>query len=466
MSDRQAIQVDPQTGLKTFDTRAAEGVGPDPRIRVRDHARRVAEGAASAAAGRDGSTPRSRRGTAPRRRRVAAPPTTCRWRASSRKYLEDVYSAAPVEREALTDECDVARGRGRLRRSAALVQAQPGRLRRRALLREGRRRRRHVVLEPLPRRRVRRRVVQLPAAARGDGLRPVDEVRVGLRDPRVLPEHGRAVPASTTTACSTPPSSATEWDEATARWTVHTDRGDSMRARIVILANGILTSPKLARIDGHGDLPGRVVPHVALALRHRSHRQGDRHHRHGRDRRAGDPRAGEGGQGAVRLPAHAVDDRRARPARDHAARSARRGRTSRAGRGPAVPGSPGSPPGGRRSRPTTTTSPARSPTSRSARSTSRELTPEELIQKQLDSNFRIMEQIRARVDAIVEDPATAEALKPWYPYGCKRPTFHDEYLPTFNRPQRPPRRHGAARGDADRRARRRPRRPLSTRSTC
>jgi cyclohexanone monooxygenase len=45
-----------------------------------------------------------------------------------------------------------------------------------------------------------------------------------------------------------------------------------------------------------------------------------------------------------------------------------------------------------------------------------------------------MEQIRARVDAIVEDPKTAEALKPYYPYGCKRPTFHDEYLPTFNQP--------------------------------
>ena len=45
-----------------------------------------------------------------------------------------------------------------------------------------------------------------------------------------------------------------------------------------------------------------------------------------------------------------------------------------------------------------------------------------------------MEQIRARVDAIVEDPVTAAALKPYYPYGCKRPTFHDEYLPTFNQP--------------------------------
>ena len=45
-----------------------------------------------------------------------------------------------------------------------------------------------------------------------------------------------------------------------------------------------------------------------------------------------------------------------------------------------------------------------------------------------------MNQIRARVDAVVEDKATAEALKPWYRQFCKRPTFNDEYLPTFNRP--------------------------------
>src|SRR5436190_11753091 len=42
----------------------------------------------------------------------------------------------------------------------------------------------------------------------------------------------------------------TEWDEDAGRWTVYTDRGDAMRARFVILANGILTSPKLARIQG------------------------------------------------------------------------------------------------------------------------------------------------------------------------------------------------------------------------
>lgn len=34
----------------------------------------------------------------------------------------------------------------------------------------------------------------------------------------------------------------------------------------------------------------------------------------------------------------------------------------------------------------------------------------------------------ARVDQEVKDPAIAEKLKPWYPVGCKRPLFHDDYL--------------------------------------
>jgi cation diffusion facilitator CzcD-associated flavoprotein CzcO len=50
------------------------------------------------------------------------------------------------------------------------------------------------------------------------------------------------------------------------------------------------------------------------------------------------------------------------------------------------------------------------------------------------ADFRKMNQVRARVDATVTDPATAEKLKPWYRQFCKRPTFNDDYLPTFNRP--------------------------------
>ena len=50
------------------------------------------------------------------------------------------------------------------------------------------------------------------------------------------------------------------------------------------------------------------------------------------------------------------------------------------------------------------------------------------------ADFAKMNQVRARVDSLVDDPATAEALKPWYRQFCKRPTFNDDYLPTFNRP--------------------------------
>ncbi len=50
------------------------------------------------------------------------------------------------------------------------------------------------------------------------------------------------------------------------------------------------------------------------------------------------------------------------------------------------------------------------------------------------ADYQKMERVRARVDAIVQDRATADALKPWYNQFCKRPCFHDQYLQTFNRP--------------------------------
>jgi cation diffusion facilitator CzcD-associated flavoprotein CzcO len=49
-------------------------------------------------------------------------------------------------------------------------------------------------------------------------------------------------------------------------------------------------------------------------------------------------------------------------------------------------------------------------------------------------DYSIMEEHRARVAGLVADPATAEILKPYYRYLCKRPCFHDEYLESFNRP--------------------------------
>ena len=50
------------------------------------------------------------------------------------------------------------------------------------------------------------------------------------------------------------------------------------------------------------------------------------------------------------------------------------------------------------------------------------------------ADMKQMHDVRMRAAEIVKDQATAEALQPWYQQFCKRPCFHDDYLPTFNRP--------------------------------
>jgi cyclohexanone monooxygenase len=225
----------------------------------------------------------------------------------------------------------------------------------------------------------------------------------------------------------------TEWDEVSGRWTVKTDRGDSMKARYVILANGILTTPKLARIDGmetfegeafhtsrwdyNVDLKGKrvgiigtgatavqAVPELAkiageLYVFQRTPSSIDI--RDQRETTQEEIETWKKEPGWARA-------RRARFAKISAGRTAMRANDDYLA--------------------------GKVADFKERKQHTTQLTPEALVQKQLDTNFRIMEQIRARVDAIVEDPKTAEALKPYYPYGCKRPTFHDEYLPAFNRP--------------------------------
>jgi len=65
---------------------------------------------------------------------------------------------------------------------------------------------------------------------------------------------------------------------------------------------------------------------------------------------------------------------------------------------------------------------------------SKDFSPEGMARAVELADFEKMEAIRARVDATVKDPKTAEALKPYYRQFCKRPCFHNEYLETFNRP--------------------------------
>ena len=50
--------------------------------------------------------------------------------------------------------------------------------------------------------------------------------------------------------------SGADWNEATGRWLVTTDRGDEIRARFVCMASGILSRPKLPGIPGARDFKG------------------------------------------------------------------------------------------------------------------------------------------------------------------------------------------------------------------
>lgn len=73
-------------------------------------------------------------------------------------------------------------------------------------------------------------------------------------------------------------------------------------------------------------------------------------------------------------------------------------------------------------------------TSLARRAGDQKMDMEEMALRAEIADFQKMNQVRARVDETVGDDEKADTLKPWYRMFCKRPTFNDEYLPTFNRP--------------------------------
>ena len=225
----------------------------------------------------------------------------------------------------------------------------------------------------------------------------------------------------------------TLWNESTSRWTVKTDRGDAMQARFVVLANGILTTPKLARIDGMETYKGEAF-----------HTSRWNYHVDLKDKRVGIIGTGATAVQIVPEIAKVVKDlyvfQRTPSTID--VRDQRKTTTEEADHWRQEPGWAVA----RRER-LATISAGRTALKanddflsgkvdhvKAPKEHATPLPPEELIQRQLNTNFRIMEQIRGRIDAIVNDPKIAETLKPYYSYGCKRPTFHDEYLPAFNLP--------------------------------
>jgi cyclohexanone monooxygenase len=234
------------------------------------------------------------------------------------------------------------------------------------------------------------------------------------------------------------------WDEAGARWIVSTDRGDRMRARFVAMANGPLNRPKL---------PG--VPGIESFRGHSFHTSRWDYDYTGGDASGGltglaDKRVAVIGTGATavqcvphlaegakhlyvfqRTPS-SVDVRANRPTDPEWAKSLRPGWHHERMTNFNILVS-----GGFQAEDLVAdgwTDIIRKLLVQVQRDPSAVASPDAAAGTLERADFEKMNQIRARVDEIVEDPATAEALKPWYRQFCKRPCFHDEYLPAFNRP--------------------------------
>ena len=234
------------------------------------------------------------------------------------------------------------------------------------------------------------------------------------------------------------------WDEQAARWIIRTNRGDAMKARYVVMANGPLHRPKLPGIPGVESFEG-----------HSFHTSRWDYHYTGGDSNGNltglkDKRVGIIGTGATavqcvphlaeaakelfvfqRTPS-SIDVRANRPTDPDWAASLR--------------------PGWQQQRMDNFNALVSGGFAeedlvndgwtdiignlllllRKGAGSGRSM--EDLAQTMQIADFQKMEQIRARVDQMVADKAAAEALKPWYNQFCKRPCFHDEYLDAFNRP--------------------------------
>ena len=248
-------------------------------------------------------------------------------------------------------------------------------------------------------------------------------------------------------ACLQTGVSEMRWDDTRGCWIIHTDRGDAIRAQFVAMANGPLNRPKLPGIpgittfkghtfhtsrwdydytggDAEGNLTGladkrvaiigtgatavQCIPHLGAGAKHLYVFQRTPSSIDARNNQATDPDFAENlepGWQQRRMENFNILVSGGDQEEDLVADG--------------------------------WTEIFRNLTGIAAKTASRELgrrlTSREKGELMELLDFQKMNQIRSRAEAIVSDPATAEALKPWYRQFCKRPCFHDEYLPTFNR---------------------------------
>jgi cyclohexanone monooxygenase len=212
---------------------------------------------------------------------------------------------------------------------------------------------------------------------------------------------------------------STVWDENERMWRIGTDRGDEIKARFVICANGTLSKPKLSKIKGMETFKGHSF--------HTS--RWDYEYTKPDLSGLADKVVGIIGTGATAVQAiprlgaaakelyvfqrtpSSIDLKDDWPTDPEWAKKLQPGWQAK-----------------RRQR--ARAEARRMEEGRELRGISRE----EKIRRQENANIDYMMRIHKRIEEIVKDKATAEALKPWYMFMCKRPCFDNDYLPTFNRP--------------------------------
>ena len=213
---------------------------------------------------------------------------------------------------------------------------------------------------------------------------------------------------------------STVWNEEQQLWHVGTNRGDTMKAQFVICANGTLSKPKLSKINGMEKYRGHSF--------HTS--RWDYTYTGENLENLDDKVVGIIGTGASAVQAvpevaktakhlyvfqrtpSSIDIRDDWPTDPNWARKLKPGWQAK-----------------RRERVLALSEP--SPEDKAKMEA---MPREEKIRRQENANIDYMMRIHKRIDDTVKDPATADSLKPWYMFMCKRPCFHNEYLPSFNQP--------------------------------
>ncbi len=231
-----------------------------------------------------------------------------------------------------------------------------------------------------------------------------------------------------------------DWDEARGRWIVTTDRGDELRARFICMASGILSRPKLPGIPGAKDFKGHTFHTSRWDY---DYTKGD--NTGGltglKDKRIAIIGTGASAVQAIpylgewcqqlyvvqRTPA-AVDDRENAPTDPDWWNSQEPGWWER--RALNFEGFVNSIPqeidliqdGWTRN------------WGKMTEAMYKGQTPEEMAALRQQADYEKMEAMRERIGRIVKDSETAEALKPYFNWMCKRPLFVDGYFETYNRP--------------------------------